>query len=74
MSGLEPLLPLAWGALRLTSSLITAGFKKLVGIEDDRGLLTWSGDVVVKARDKSRQGIGPVSPQDEVRKKNRSLP
>ncbi|CAN0185850.1 unnamed protein product, partial [Ectocarpus fasciculatus] len=57
MSGFEPLLiPLAWGALRLTASLVTAGFKKLVGVEDESdALVEWSGDVVLKARDKSRQ-------------------
>ncbi|CAB1105732.1 unnamed protein product [Ectocarpus sp. CCAP 1310/34] len=66
MSGLEPLIPFAWGALRLTSSLLTAGFKKLVGVEDEsNGLIEWSGDVVLKARDKSlltkQQGRGDGS-------------
>ncbi|CAM9388126.1 unnamed protein product [Ectocarpus fasciculatus] len=56
MSGLEPLIPLAWGALRLTASLVTAGFKKLVCVEDEsEALLEWSGFVVEKAREKSRQ-------------------
>lgn len=56
MSGFEPLIPLAWGALRLTASLVTAGFKKLVCVEDEsEALLEWSGFVVEKARDKSRQ-------------------
>ncbi|CAM9871416.1 unnamed protein product [Ectocarpus sp. 13 AM-2016] len=55
MSGLEPLIPFAWGALRLTSSLLTAGFKKLIDVEDDsNGLIEWSGDVVRNAREKSR--------------------
>ncbi|CAB1104598.1 unnamed protein product [Ectocarpus sp. CCAP 1310/34] len=56
MSGLEPFIPLAWGALRLTASLVTAGFKKLVGVEDESdALVEWSGDVVLKARDTSRR-------------------
>lgn len=46
---------LAWGALRLTSSLVTAGFKKLIGADDDSPLLEWSGDVVVKTRGVSNQ-------------------
>lgn len=56
MSGLEPFIPLAWGALRLTASLVTTGFKKLVGGEDESdALVEWSGDVVLKARNKSRR-------------------
>ncbi|CAM9644246.1 unnamed protein product, partial [Ectocarpus sp. 12 AP-2014] len=56
MSGLEPFIPLAWGALRLTAGLVTAGFKKLVGVEDESdALVEWSGDVVLKARDESRR-------------------
>lgn len=57
MSGFEPLIPLAWGALRLTASLVTAGFRKLVGVNKDESdaLVEWSGDVVLKARDKSRR-------------------
>ncbi|CAM9600789.1 unnamed protein product [Ectocarpus sp. 4 AP-2014] len=57
MSGFEPVfIPLAWGALRLTASLVTAGFKKLVGVENESdALVEWSGDVVLKARDKSRR-------------------
>lgn len=44
---------LAWGALKLTSSLVTAGFKKLVGLDEECPLLEWSGNVVYKAREKS---------------------
>ncbi|CAN0536932.1 unnamed protein product, partial [Ectocarpus sp. 12 AP-2014] len=54
MSGSEPLFPFAWGALRLVSSLLTASFKKkLVGVEEERTRAM--GDVVLKARDKSRR-------------------
>lgn len=56
MSGLEAVVPFAWGALRLTASLLTAGLKALVGAEDESdALIEWSGDVVLKSRDKSRR-------------------
>lgn len=46
---------LAWGALKLTSSLVSAGFRKLLGMAEDAALVEWSGDVVLKAREKSHQ-------------------
>lgn len=53
---------LAWGALKLTSSIISAGFKKLAsagvnrligGEEEDAAMVEWSGDIVLKAREKA---------------------
>ena len=52
---------LAWGALKLTSSLVSAGFKKLIGADEDAAMVEWSGDVVVKAREKSHQQQALVS-------------
>lgn len=46
---------LAWGALKLTSSLVSAGFKRLIGVDEDTAMVEWSGDVVLKAREKSHQ-------------------
>lgn len=46
---------LAWGALKLTSSLVSAGFKKLIGVDEDAAMVEWSGDVVLKASEKSHQ-------------------
>lgn len=48
---------LAWSALRLTSSLITAGFKKLVGSDEDPAMVKWSDDVVLTARNKQQQAL-----------------
>lgn len=50
-----------WGALKLASSLVCAGFKKLVGADEDAAMIEWSGDVVLKAHDKSRQEQVAVS-------------
>lgn len=49
----------AWGALKLASSLVTAGFKRIVGAvsgggDEDTSLIDWSGDVVLTAREKTR--------------------
>lgn len=44
---------LAWGALKLTSSLVSAGFDRLVGRDEDDPLVQWSGDVILKAHEKS---------------------
>lgn len=53
---------LAWGALKLTSSIVSAGFKKLAssgvnrligGEEEDAAMVEWSGDIVLKAREKA---------------------
>lgn len=52
---------LAWGALKLTSSLVSAGFKKLIGADEDAAMVEWSGDVVVKAREKSHPQQALVS-------------
>eukprot|EP00752_Nemacystus_decipiens_P006605 g5942.t1 len=52
---------LAWGALKLTSSLVSAGFKKLIGVDEDAAMVEWSGDVVLKAREKSHQQQALVS-------------
>lgn len=53
---------LAWGALKLTSSLVSAaGFKKLIGAEEDAAMVEWSGDVVLNAREKSQQQQALVS-------------
>lgn len=51
---------LVWGALKLTSSLISAGWQKLTGDSGDDDsqsgidtfVIDWGGDIVVKARDK----------------------
>lgn len=51
----EILVGIAWGALRLVSSLAFRGFKKLLFADEEAPLIKWSGDVVLKAREKSRQ-------------------
>ena len=67
---------LAWGALKLTSSLVSAGFKKLVGGDEESPLLEWSGDVVVKAHEKSQQqltGGSSMRPSDMAPALSRAL-
>ncbi|CAM9505455.1 unnamed protein product [Scytosiphon promiscuus] len=61
---------LAWGALRLTSSLVTAGFNKLIGSEDDSPLVEWSGDVVVRAHEISNQQQHAHSGREDARRNN----
>eukprot|EP00903_Cladosiphon_okamuranus_P016294 g15026.t1 len=45
---------LAWGALKLVSSLVSEVFTKLAGDDNDASIVEWSGDVIYKASGKSQ--------------------
>lgn len=77
MSGFEILLPLAWEALKLISSMVFPDLGTLFGIGEDSAMLEWSRDIVLKARKKSHHGSGGSIPsllealhdhRDEVRR------
>lgn len=48
---------LGWGVLKLTSSLVMAGWKKITGddsaSEPNKACLEWGGDIVIKAHDRA---------------------